>query len=655
MLSETHKKFFIQGHPRHIWRLNTTVISFLDTPPPPNIVDIINKTPITIHSRLPLPYKAVNRLHSKNIQIIINFCFNHQIPIPPEIHTLNSETNKHPSTLPVKKNLLTRTNPIIQLIQFIKEKNIIITQADKTPHLCLFTKQKYIQLLNNHLQDVNTYQIIPMNRVNAIKKVLSRHIHTLYRNINKTRIPNKKTWHRSFKILPKLHKHIHTWPQFPDVPKTRPVVNDSNSITTHACRAILPFLQSIERNLPHICHSSIHVIHKLRTLSTLINTEQYYIITADVNDMYTNINTQSLIQILQTDKYQFKYKEAILTFINEVTKYTTFQCNNLNFLQKKGLPMGGPLSGTLANIYMSHYEEQVMSQYTHLSHPPYLLRYIDDILILTPSNTISTQIISDLSTATKLRITATSPNKHAVFLDLKIILHNNGIITSTYYKFASPVSRSFFHNPKKETSILISQILRVWRLNNDNDILTQQIHHIFSFLHFQRCPKPILQSLQTFLLPIQKPDKTYSSMHLLCIQCQSSCSSHNTHILKATLINNTLIASRTVLNCLSTCSTILCKTKINKLLFLSPLQTIHDTLTNYNSLLDEVTPIGNINQFNINKLFIHIKHLLPADIIQSHDYTIPVHIFPILHNPSTAYGIKTGEKALKKLSNAHII
>jgi hypothetical protein len=370
--------------------------------------------------------------------------------------------------------------------------------------------------------------------------------------------------------------------------------------------------------------------------------------------MYTNIQTHTLIQILEHTQHNFQHRTPIINFLKFSMKYTTFIFNKSHFLQKRGLPMGSPLSSVLANIYMSSFETSIMTQYIQYSRPPLLLRYIDDILLLTPSENMATEILTSLKQNTGLEITQSTPANQAIFLDLKLIIHNSAIINTIYYKFASPVHRSFLPNSRKETSTILSQILRVWRQNNNCNLLTQQLHHIISFLQFQHCPKHIIQAIYKFLHPIQTYTKPYryNSSHQLCSLCILTCNTMNIKILKYTLIQNTLIASRLPLNCQSPCSSILCKTKINNLLFLSPLNSIHNTIHSYHSILENITPIGNLTQFQTNTLFHNIRHLMPAHTIQPHNHTIPIHIHAILHNASSIYGLHTAEKSLRKISNS---
>jgi hypothetical protein len=633
--------------------MNTTIISFTQQTIPHNITNIINQYPINVHTRLPPNKKAIWRLHKDNLDAICQHCHIHQIPIPAETLLHRAIRSHEENPLPTKHNLLHSHHPLQEFLAYLQASNLIITASDKTPHLCLFPYNIYISLVQRHLQDDSVYSQIPANRMSAIDRVVRKHITNLYKELNKA-IPNvQNDKGRSFKILPKLNKHISVWPEYPNTPKTRPVVNDAASITTTPCKIILPYLQDIEKSLPHTCLSAIHTLHKLRNFTSTHNIRDYVIATADISNMYTNIQTHTLLQILRDTQYDLKHKDAIITFLQYITRYTTFTFNGVNYLQKRGLPMGGPVSSVLANIYMSHFETVIMRKYSSQIQPPLLLRYIDDILLLTPTTDMAKEILNTLSREANLEITCTPPSKHAIFLDLKLIIFENTLIHTTFYKFASPVHRSHLPNTRKEISTILSQMLRVWRQNNNDHTLTQQIFHIISFLHYQQCPRLIINSIFLFLQPIETHThpREYSAKHQLCAQCLDKSTKCNIQIHKFIILHNTLIASRAPFNCLTSCKTILCQTKINELLFLSPTHTIHDTIHNYDSTLSYVMPIGNLTQHQVNTLFHKMQHILPSHTIQPDKQIIPVHIHPILYKASTTYGIPTAEKALKKICN----
>ncbi|XP_067144544.1 uncharacterized protein [Centruroides vittatus] len=68
-----------------------------------------------------------------------------------------------------------------------------------------------------------------------------------------------------------------------------------------------------------------------------------------------------------------------LTFI---TEHNYFLFNKNIYLQKRGVPMGSPLSAVLAELIMSEIERRVFHSPLAISYPSLYLRYVDDILII---------------------------------------------------------------------------------------------------------------------------------------------------------------------------------------------------------------------------------------------------------------------------------
>jgi retron-type reverse transcriptase len=73
-----------------------------------------------------------------------------------------------------------------------------------------------------------------------------------------------------------------------------------------------------------------------------------------------------------------------LEFLQGIIDNNIFQAGNQFFHQKIGLPMGGSLSPSLANIYLGVLERKIISQYS----PPILFyrRYMDDLLFILINN-----------------------------------------------------------------------------------------------------------------------------------------------------------------------------------------------------------------------------------------------------------------------------
>jgi hypothetical protein len=305
-------------------------------------------------------------------------------------------------------------------------------------------------MINLILSDNTTYQLIPQNRLRAINRVLTKAMSTIPQITKKNfKIPTN-TMDRTFKLLVKLQKPHNEWVSFPYIPKSRPIVNDTNSITNAASKTILPYLQKIENRSIDTCTSSLQVINKIHELN---NSQQdftrYTLSTGDLENMYTNINTDIILLILSKPDYLLPNKPIFLNFLRHILKYTTFTALNKIYLQKRGLPIGSCLSGTLANIFLDAFERQIIPKYGHNTT---YQRYIDDILIISQDEHTPNSIFNDISNSTNLKITHTSSYKQVSFLDLHISKNIKGSFNiTTYFKFASPVLRPYLRNKRKET------------------------------------------------------------------------------------------------------------------------------------------------------------------------------------------------------------
>jgi hypothetical protein len=67
--------------------------------------------------------------------------------------------------------------------------------------------------------------------------------------------------------------------------------------------------------------------------------------------------------------------------------------DNKYYTNKKGVAMGSPLSGTMAEVFLQHYEELYVKHLLEEQTITYYARYIDDILIVFDSSKITTREI----------------------------------------------------------------------------------------------------------------------------------------------------------------------------------------------------------------------------------------------------------------------
>ena len=118
------------------------------------------------------------------------------------------------------------------------------------------------------------------------------------------------------------------------------------------------------------------------------------------------------------------------------TSDVQFSFNDLIYNQIDGVAMGSPLGPTLANIFMSHYEQKWLAECPLEFKPKYYRRYVDDIFVM--FETIEQFDLFKAYLNTKHRnIKFTSElekDGKLPFLDMLIDRTNNKIITSIYRK-----------------------------------------------------------------------------------------------------------------------------------------------------------------------------------------------------------------------------
>jgi len=83
--------------------------------------------------------------------------------------------------------------------------------------------------------------------------------------------------------------------------------------------------------------------------------EHMKLITLDKKDPYVNVPTQGVLQAakfwLQKSSNNVGMNKQILTLLKTVMEQNYFQYNNQFYKPDKGIAMGSPISGTIAEVY----------------------------------------------------------------------------------------------------------------------------------------------------------------------------------------------------------------------------------------------------------------------------------------------------------------
>ena len=169
--------------------------------------------------------------------------------------------------------------------------------------------------------------------------------------------------------------------------------------------------------------------------------ENNRIITLDIKDLYVNLPIKNILQV--TEFWLNVYNqdrttiEQTLYLLEIILRQNYFQYNNQFYQPNKGIAMGSPISGTLAEMYLQYLEETHKKHYLENRDIIYYKSYVDDLLIIfdhrkTNENAIR-NTINNIDEHLQFKISI-EENKITNYLDLSINRNHNSVELNIYKK-----------------------------------------------------------------------------------------------------------------------------------------------------------------------------------------------------------------------------
>ena len=190
---------------------------------------------------------------------------------------------------------------------------------------------------------------------------------------------------------------------------------------------------------------------------------------ADVVSLYTNIITaegvESVRRFLKKHRIisSMPTNEMLCDLLELTLKLNNFEFDERHFLQVGGTAMGTRVAPSLANIFMSDFEDKHIYTYEH--QPVMFKRYIDDCIFLwTHGEEELDRFIKHLNLChPTIKFTVESSTESVNFLDTTISKNNEGLIDTTVY-FKPTDSHDYLyytssHPPHTKQSLPYSQFL----------------------------------------------------------------------------------------------------------------------------------------------------------------------------------------------------
>ena len=213
--------------------------------------------------------------------------------------------------------------------------------------------------------------------------------------------------------------------------KFRQIVDQTGTATYDPAKVISEYLKPLPFNEYKI-NDCLKFPDMIKALPPSQKNEEY--VSYDVESLFTNIPLKETIDYIIHKIYNLKLMKPIskkLIFKRLLYKLTTdcmIQFNQSFYKQIDGCTMGGPLSVILADIHMVRTENEVVKPLN----PPFYKQFVDDIYSRRNKSQqdVLFKALNNFHPNIKLTIEV-NPEK---FLDTKILLNNEGVVTTQVHR-----------------------------------------------------------------------------------------------------------------------------------------------------------------------------------------------------------------------------
>ena len=174
-------------------------------------------------------------------------------------------------------------------------------------------------------------------------------------------------------------------------------------------------------------------------LTRLNINSKHRLITLDIKDLYVYINIAETIDIT-TQLLKHNDPETttqICTLLGVILQQNYFIFQEQIYQPDKGVAMGSPISGTIAEVFLQHLEHIYIGPLIETKRILFYTRYIDDILIIYDTESTNHDYLAQYTNTmhANLQFNPTlESNGYINFLDLTIIRRNTHLEIVIYRK-----------------------------------------------------------------------------------------------------------------------------------------------------------------------------------------------------------------------------
>lgn len=292
--------------------------------------------------------------------------------------------------------------------------------------------------------------------------------------------------------LPKIHK--------PEVP-LRPI---SSSIGV-PCYNLSKFIGDILKNIVVKEYNIKNSLELKEKIDNMTLDDDEILISLDVVSLFTNIPIHLAISNIMNKWNEIQsYTKIPRTRFLDLLKF----CLNENnyfvygdkvFNQIYGMPMGNPLSPTIADIVLDTLLTETINDLKKSDvHFKIITKYVDDLFAIIKKNDEETILKIFNSYHTKIKFTIEKEEGNAIsYLDMKILRENNILITDWYAKSIASARLINFYSTqpmKQKINTANNLINRVMKLSHDR-FKKKNLDNIKEILRKNCFPNKIIYNL----------------------------------------------------------------------------------------------------------------------------------------------------------------
>ncbi len=275
-------------------------------------------------------------------------------------------------------------------------------------------------------------------------------------------------------MLPKIHKSLVS-------PPGRPIISSNGSLTEPASQFIDLHIKPLAQQLPSYIQDTTYV---LKVLSDMRFPDNCFLVTLDVESLYTNIAHDDGLKALQ----HFLMNRPIDSlppseFMTQLTEWTlknnVFLFQDLLYIQVQSTAMGACFAPNYANLFLGLWEKNFVYCNSYSDKIKWWGRYIDDIfLIWSGSYEELLQFYDHLNNNDRNVKLCMEHSKTTInFLELTIFKGKDGKLHSTVYRKTTDINTMLkadsFHPNWLKNNIPFGQfqcLRRICDTNNEYEV-----------------------------------------------------------------------------------------------------------------------------------------------------------------------------------------